>query len=222
MQTLVEAASHIAQEIARTRQHLSNLEQALEGLKPLITVDAATATLTFAMSEPVQPVEDLSVVNAEATDKRKRKPKAVVQGQPKEPKIAKTKAAKDKVGKSRAAESAPVAVGTVKLPTTGAELWLKCMGRKRTTVSQIADAALIKLSLDDSAKNVMSARAKTWVYAAVKKGILMEAGTRDGSKLFQLTPAKKQSAVEGAQTAEPVEATPIVGAAPVGDGGEAV
>ena len=42
MQTLFEAASHIAQEIERTRQHLINLEQALEGLKPLITVDAAT------------------------------------------------------------------------------------------------------------------------------------------------------------------------------------
>ena len=29
MQTLFEAASHIAQEIERTRQHLTNLEQAL-------------------------------------------------------------------------------------------------------------------------------------------------------------------------------------------------
>ena len=45
MQTLVEAASHIAQEIERTRQHLTNLEQALEGLKPLITFDAATTAL---------------------------------------------------------------------------------------------------------------------------------------------------------------------------------
>ncbi len=61
MQTLVEAAGQIAQEIERTRLRLSNLEQALDGLKPLISVETATTTLTFAMSAPMQPIEDLSV-----------------------------------------------------------------------------------------------------------------------------------------------------------------
>ena len=37
MQPIFEAANHIAQEIERTRQHLANLEQALEGLRPLIS-----------------------------------------------------------------------------------------------------------------------------------------------------------------------------------------
>jgi hypothetical protein len=222
MQALVEAASHIAQEIARTRQHLSNLEQALEGLKPLITVDAATTTLTFAMPEPVQPVEDLSVVNTAATGKRKRKPKAADQRQPNEAKIAQTKLDKTQAAKARAAQTAPIVAEVVKLPATGAELWLKCMGRRKVTVAQIAEAALSKLKLGDTAKSVMSARAKTWVYAAVKRGILLQAGTRDGSKLFQLAPVQKQSPVEAAQTAEPVEATPDVDAAPVQEGGKAV
>jgi hypothetical protein len=44
MQILVEAANHIAQEIERTRQHLLNLKQALECLKPLTTRDVAMAT----------------------------------------------------------------------------------------------------------------------------------------------------------------------------------
>ena len=76
MQTLFEAASHIAQEIERTRQHLTNLEQALEGLKPLITVDSATTTLTYSLSSQAQPVEDLSVVNAEEPAKKKVKSKS--------------------------------------------------------------------------------------------------------------------------------------------------
>jgi len=205
MQTLVEAATHIAQEIERTRQHLSNLEQALEGLKPLITVDAATTTLTFAMPEPMQPVEDLSVVNVEAPAKRKRKSKAAVQAQPEQIRTAKVKA-----GKAKAVEAAQVPLETVKLPSTGAEFWLKCIGGKKVTFAQIVQAAVKKLKLDDSAKKVMSARAKTWVHTAVKKGTLMEAGSRDGSKLFQLATANKQSAVEDVPVAEPVEATPLV------------
>lgn len=225
MQALVEAASHIAQEIERTRQHLSNLEQALEGLKPLITVEAATATLTFAMQEPAQTVEDLSVVNAQTPAKKQRKPKAVVQAPLERPKAAKTKAGKGKTGKTKAVESAPpqtpAVAELVKLPATGAELWLKCIGRKKMTVAQITDAALTKLNLDDTAKNVMATRAKTWAYAAVKKGTLIEAGTRDGSKLFQLAPVKAQSQVEGAQTVALVETTPVVEAAPVEEGAQA-
>ena len=38
-------ANHIAQEIERTRQHLINLEQALEGLKPLITFEDGEAKI---------------------------------------------------------------------------------------------------------------------------------------------------------------------------------
>ncbi len=212
MQTLFEAANHIAQEIERTRQHLTNLEQALEGLKPLITVDAATTTLTYSISSQAQPVEDLSVVNAEepAKNKNKVKSKSSVKGKVEMPKTAKPEVDKSKGKKEKvvvpapAPESLPVAE-PVKLPATGGEFWLKCLGRRKSTVSQLADAALKKLKLEDSAKSVMATRAKAWAYTAVKKGDLIEAGMRDGSKLFQLAPVKEES-TDSAQAAEPVVA----------------
>lgn len=199
MQTLFEAANHIAQEIERTRQHLTNLEQALEGLKPLITVDAATTTLTYSMPAQAQPVEDLSVVNAETTATKKTRAKSTV----------KTKAVKAKV-------AVPESVAEpVKLPSTGAELWLKCLGRKKATVNQVVDAALKKLKLDDSAKTVMATRAKAWAYSAVKKGELIEAGMRDGSKLYQLAPVKDEGTEQSVQAAESVVAAEVAPVAEV-------
>ena len=205
MQTLFEAANHIAQEIERTRQHLSNLEQALEGLKPLITVDAATTTLTYSISSQAQPVEDLSVVNAEEPAKKKAKPKSSTKTKAEKPTVDKPKTAKEQVV---APEPVPV-VEPVKLPATGGEFWLKCLGRKKATVTQLADAALKKLKLDDSAKNVMATRAKAWAYTAVKKGDLIAAGMRDGSKLFQLAPVKDDGIDQSAQAAETVVEAPV-------------
>jgi hypothetical protein len=195
MQTLFEAASHIAQEIERTRQHLANLEQALDGLKPLITVDAATTTQVFTITSQAQPVEDLSVVNAEVTTKKKAKSKFSV----------KANAEKPKVTKAKVVVPEPVAE-PVKLPATGAALWLKCLGRKKVTVSQLADVALKKLKLDASAKNVIATRAKAWAYSAVKKGDLIEVGMRDGSKLYQLAPVNDESDTQSLQAAESVVA----------------
>jgi len=208
MQTLVEAAAHIAQEIDRTRQHLMNLEQALNGLKPLITVDAATTTLTYAMPTQAQPVEDLSVVNAEVSTKKKGKSKVPV-----EPITEEVKTAKNKAAKAKAEVSAPVMAPT-KLPATGAQLWLKCIGRKKVTVAQIADAALKALNLDDAAREVIATRAKAWTYAAAKKGALIEAGMRDGSKLYKVAPVQEENATQSIQPAEPVEAVEAVGVAP--------
>jgi hypothetical protein len=209
MQTLFEAANHIAQEIERTRQHLTNLEQALEGLKPLITVDAATTTLTYSMPAQAQPVEDLSVVNAETTATKKTRAKSTAKTKTEKPKTVKARAVKAKV-----AVPEPVAE-SVKLPSTGAELWFKCLGRKKASVNQIVDAALKKLKLDDSAKAVMATRAKAWAYSAVKKGELIEAGMRDGSKLYQLAPVKDESAQQSAQAAESVVAAEVAPVAEV-------
>ena len=212
MQTLFEAASHIAQEIERTRQHLTNLEQALEGLKPLITVDAATTTLTYSISSQAQPVEDLSVVNAEEPAKKKAKSKSSVKAKAEKPKAEKPKATKVQV-----IVPAPVpAAEPVKLPATGAEFWLKCLGRKKATVAQLADAALKKLKLDDSAKNTMTTRAKAWAYSAVKKGDLIEAGMREGSKLYQVAPDKEEGTQPSIQAAEPVAVAEV---APVAEAG---
>lgn len=209
MQTLFEAANHIAQEIERTRQHLTNLEQALEGLKPLITVDAATTTLTYSMPAQAQPVEDLSVVNAETTATKKTRAKSTVKTKTEKPKTVKAKAVKAKV-----AVPEPV-TEPVKLPSTGAELWLKCLGRKKASVNQIVEAALKKLKLDDSAKAVMATRAKAWAYSAVKKGELIEAGMRDGSKLYQLAPVKDEGTEQSVRAAEPVVAAEIAPVAEV-------
>jgi hypothetical protein len=224
MQTLFEAASHIAQEIERTRQHLTNLEQALEGLKPLITVDAATTTLTYSISSQAQPVEDLSVVNAEEPAKKKAKSKSSVKGKVEMPKADTPKTEKSKAKKEKvvvpASEPLPVAE-PVKLPATGGEFWLKCLGRKKATVAQLADAALKKLKLDDSAKNVMATRAKAWAYLAVKKGSLLEVGMRDGVKLYQLAPVKEESVDQSVQAVEPVVAEVAAEAAPVAEVGSA-
>ena len=76
----------------------------------------------------------------------------------------------------------------------------------------MADAALKKLKLDDSAKSVMATRAKAWAYQAVKKGSLLEAGMRDGSKLYQLAPVKEENVEQSAQAVETVvaeEAAPV-------------
>ncbi|OQW85859.1 MAG: hypothetical protein BWK72_20115 [Rhodoferax ferrireducens] len=208
MQTLFEAANHIAQEIERTRQHLMNLEQALEGLKPLITVDAATTTVTYALSSQAQPVEDLSVVNATVKTKRKTQSKPTEEAKPEATKTAKTKAPKAK------AVNAEVAAEPVKLPATGAELWLKCLGRKKATVAQLADAALKKLKLDDSAREVITTRAKAWTYIATKKGALVVAGTRDGSKLYQLASVNVESQGQTVQVAGPAEPVETVEVAP--------
>ncbi len=206
MQTLVEAASHIAQEIERTRQHLTNLEQALAGLKPLITVDAVTETLTFAMPSTAQPIEDLSVVNAEAPARKKAKPKLTIKA-----KVKNTQTGKPKV------ITPPPVVEPVKLPATGATLWIKCIGRKKSSVNQIVDAALKKLKLDDSARVAITNRATSWAIGAAKKGILVTVGTRDGYKLYQLAatkvaekvqPVPIAKSVKSIESVEPVDVEP--------------
>lgn len=164
MQPLVEAAHLIAQEIERTRQHLANLEQALEGLKPLITIDAATAALPYATSSRSQPIEDISVVNSDVSTMKAVKRKPVV--------------------KTRAARRAKAA----QVPSTGAELWLNCMGRRKRSLGELVDEALKRLELNEKSRDVINNRAGAWLYAAVKKGVLIPAGERDGHKLYKRVP----------------------------------
>ena len=198
MQLLSKASSQIAQEIERTRQHLTNLEQAFDSLKPLISIDAAPAPLPNATS-PAEPVEDIAVVNVEVPAKKAVKSKSAAK---KDKKVKAEAQAKEAVIEA-------IAEPMVKLPATGAELWLKCIGRRKVSVSQIADAALTKLKLDDSARSVLTTRAKAWVYAAAKKGDLIAAGTRDGHKLYQLAPVKAEKVAEDAPVSEAVEVTPV-------------
>ena len=198
MPLLSKASNHLAQEIERTRQHLTNLEQAFDSLKPLISIDAAPAPLPNATS-PAEPVEDIAVVNVEVPAKKAVKSKSAAK---KDKKVKAEAQAKEAVVET-------IAEPMAKLPATGAELWLKCIGRRKVSVSQIADAALTKLKLDDSARSVLTTRAKAWVYAAVKKGDLIAAGTRDGHKLYQLSPVKAEKVAEDAPVSEAVEVTPV-------------
>ncbi|WP_293603305.1 hypothetical protein [Polaromonas sp. UBA4122] len=168
MQPLLEAASHITQEIERTRQRLANLEQALEGLRPLITLEAATAAVPYTATTRTEHVEDISFVLAQVSADEIIKPKHVT----------KTKA---KPGKG---------AQPAKLPSTGTELWLSCLARKKLSLGELVDEALKKLDLDETAREVITNRAGAWLYAAINKGVLIPAGTRDGHKLYKRVPSK--------------------------------
>lgn len=167
MQPLLEAATHIAQEIERTRQHLANLEQALEGLRPLITLDAATTTLPYTASIRAQSIEDVSIVLAQVSA-----PDIV-----KSKRAARAKPAKRAKGVKRAKPATA--------PSTGAALWLRCMGRKKLKLDELVDAALKKLELDDTSRALIKNRAGAWLHAANKNGVVKSTATRDGQKLYQ-------------------------------------
>jgi hypothetical protein len=188
MQTLVEAASHIAQEIERTRQHLTNLEQALQGLRPLITIDAATTALPFTTTPPVQSVEDVSVVNVEVPGKKVVKLKRTAK--PVKAKAQTQAAAKAVIPKKTKAKIERSLNQTVKVSQTGAELWLSCLGRKKLSTTELIEEAMKKLDLDASSRVVIANRARAWLNASVKGGTVSAAGMRDGINLYKRTVAK--------------------------------
>jgi hypothetical protein len=163
MQSVLEAASHIAQEIEKTRQHLANLEQALQGLRPLITLEAPINALNYSEPVAMETVEDVSIV-APARKKRAS---------------AKAKA-KGKLTAKPAAESSSI-------PATGASLWLKALGRKRLTLDQTTERALSLLKLGGNSKSVIGNRAGAWLNGAVKKGLVSASLNKDGLKIYQVT-----------------------------------
>lgn len=182
MQTLYDAASHIAQEIERTRQHLANLELALEGLRPLITIDAATSALPYTKVQDVQTVSDVSILMDEDAELEAAKParKAKVARKAKNTtrKVAvSTRPAK--TGKpGKAAKSAAI-------PKTGAEVWLSALGRGKWALDGVVGNVLTALSLDASARPVIRNRAGAWLHSAVKNGLVKATAAKDGSKLYQ-------------------------------------
>lgn len=197
MQTLVEAASHIAQEIERTRQHLTNLEQALQGLRPLITIDAATTALPFTATPVVQTVEDASIVSTEVAAKKVVKPKQKAKTKsakskpviavPASVKVQSNIKAASKAGTSKKAKTKLEAVVAIKteVPSTGAELWLSCLGRKKLSTTELIEEAMKRLDLDASSRVVIANRARAWLNASAKSGVVIVAGTRDGTNLFK-------------------------------------
>ena len=183
MQTLLEAATHIAQEIERTRQHLVDLEQALSGLQPLITIEAAATPLSFTTDpQPQSVVEDVSVVSTK-TSRKKAAAKSLAE--PKAQRKAKAKASAE--SKAKASENAASA-GT--LPPTGSDLWIGCAGtHDEFNISELVQAALQTLNLDETAKSVLTNRARAWISNALKKGTIVQVGKRDGTNSYAFASA---------------------------------
>lgn len=216
MQTLIEAASQISQEIERTRQRLANLEQALEGLRPLISFESSASVLPFVKSSPIQTVEDVFVVmqvepevaaaqpkttakakSPKAKPKKNVKsvavaPKQIEPEKTKNPRkaLVKTgpKAKPPKIGASAKGEVKPTKSAKpakpVEIPSTGGKFWLNCLGRRKLTTAELIDTAVVKLGLDESSRAVIANRARAWLNASAKAGVVVSNGERNGLKVF--------------------------------------
>lgn len=193
MQTLLEAANHIAQEIERTRLHLANLEQALEGLRPLITIEAQTTTLSYNVSPEDHPVEDASIVSAKEPTSKPRQPQKARAGKvatPEKSQADKQQAVTPVVTKSKRKTQAQersdeVMASSTNVPATGTEFWMTCIGRKAFSVGDLTGSAVEKLGLDDTAKTVIANRARAWVTAALKQGVVLPVAKRDGINVYK-------------------------------------
>jgi hypothetical protein len=169
MQTLYDAASHIAQEIERTRQHLANLELALQSLRPLITIDASTSALPYTQVKDIQTVSDVSVLVSEDAKRVARKPLR---------KSAASRGTAPRGKKGKATQPSAI-------PKTGAEVWLSALGRGKVALDTIVGNVLESLSLDASARPVIRNRAGAWLHSAVRSGLVSSSIAKDGSKRYQ-------------------------------------
>ena len=184
MQTLYEAASHIAQEIERTRQHLANLELALEGLRPLITIDAATSALPYTKAQEVQTVSDVSVLMDEDAELEAPKPARKAKAARKAKTTTRKVAVSAKTARPAKAGKAGKATASA-IPKTGAEVWLSALGRGKVALDGVVGNVLTALALDASARPVIRNRAGAWLHSAVKNGLVKATAAKDGSKLYQ-------------------------------------
>jgi hypothetical protein len=192
MKSIFDAANALTQEIERTRQHLAHLENALTGLKPLMGIDASATMLSLGGKQIAQSVDDASPLVARVIN-------------------AETVKVKTSVKKARSQKEKEI-IEPAKVPATGADLWLSCIGRKKFSVVELVDLAIKKLELDDTARVVVTNRAGAWLHAAVKKGILTNAGTRDGSRLYLRVPkpTKEKKAAVDSSPAQSTEAPTVL------------
>jgi hypothetical protein len=165
MQSVLEAAAHIAAEIEKTRLHLSNLEQALEGLRPLITVELPGKVLTLEQSSDIQSVEDVSVVKHARNKRVSKKP----------------------VSKSSPSKATQISKPSARvvMPKTGNEVWVKALGRKKLTSNELCEAVLANLGLGEESKFTIRNRAGAWLNAAVKKEKISASVNQSGLKVYQ-------------------------------------
>ncbi len=186
MQTLFDAASHIAHDIERTRQHLANLEQALAALKPLITRDANAMALPYEAAKADPVIEDIAVVEAPVVIPVVVVSQAAVVAPKKAAKKSTKKVAKKAVSKkvSKVPVKGPIKTAPA-VPSTGKAIWLSALGKKKLTVEEIVDAAMTNLDLPDAVRPVISNRATAWLYPSIKAGVIQQAGTKDGRLAYR-------------------------------------
>jgi len=72
-----------------------------------------------------------------------------------------------------------------KLPATGGDFWLSVLGDGQKTGLEIVNEALTRLQLDDTARDAMYSRAGNWFNTAIKKGLVVVAGEREGARVYQ-------------------------------------
>jgi len=159
MQTLYEAASHIALEIERTKQHLHVLEQALEGLRPLVNRAAPAQALPYAKQAGAAAVQDVAVL---------------------EPRTARALPVRSKSGRRKLPEKASA------LPKTGAQVWEAALGRKKSSLDDVVNQAIVDLQLTPASRSVLRNRAGAWLFAAARKDAVKISVGKSGKKLYQL------------------------------------
>lgn len=164
MQPILDAASHIALEIERTRGQLAMLEKALEGLRPLITVESGESRLAVATSVQIESVEDISIISPP------RKKKSTTKN-------------KGKAAPKTASKAAPVSAS---IPNTGSEIFLKALGRKKHSRSEISDTVLKALGLGSEAKAVIQNRVGAWLTASVKKNQVASETNKAGVRVYSV------------------------------------
>lgn len=188
------------------------LESALDGMKPLLSrmdLEIAQKALGYASvtgtrrlnAADVEFVEMRSSTSVAAPESAPASapasaPLAPVAAAPapkapKAPKSLKPPKAKrtlraPKASPNPAAVATSEAVMTQKFPATGTEFWMSCMGKRRHTINEIVDRALVKLQMPETARPTLYNRLNAWIYPKVKTGELVSPGEKGGLKLYQI------------------------------------
>lgn len=197
MQPILSAVSHLADEIARTRSHLSALESALDGMKPLLSrmdPQEVQKALGYIASNGARrlnasDVEIVEVAAAAGTVEVPVLPTAPDEGSARSAivrKYSKAPRKNRKAGSVTRKAAVRNAAHAATIPATGTAFWLACMGKKKHTVNEIVDRALVRLELGPQARKTLYNRLNAWLYPKVKSGELFSPGEKAGIKLYQV------------------------------------
>lgn len=163
MQALFDAASHIAQEIELTRQHLINLEQALSGLQPLITIETTTTTLSYTAASVNQSIEDVSIVTVKMPKKKTPQPK----------KLRKVKSVVEVLGKELGIKKTLSKEANKLIPTIAPKVGAKVNPLVRTQIdakTMVKSKTATEKTSRTKEKNELSSKPKTHLQSDSKVG----------------------------------------------------